>query len=642
MSGGDEVDRAVVGAGPTTLDPGLWSVYVFEHNDAGGWEVSAQIDQTTPNAARSFGASLDLSGDRLVVNDGPSMVRSFDRVSGAWEQSGTVELDTSGEISLAVLGDTLLVGQQNYSLPFGIEGPKNNIGRADFYGHDGASWVHAAYTDGNANEGRLGASVALSHDIAIIGEPGSGLIHDVQLVHGTWTLNGMYLDLTASPGARLGTAVAITDNNAVVLAPFDTSPGLGVDPPAGSTGSAQGLIALATLRSPDPERALRVTEPATLEIREGGKPLVGTITLTRRPRHPVRIEAFTPDYSVSFTVDIEPSDWRKETPFLIYAGDDFVAQGSRSAALNLTVSSQDPAFDGAYLPIISGGIDGDGNPQTITVAVTDDDSTEERVLFSVAGAGTLPGIGRYDGADLFTYEPTSGAVSMWFDGSDVGLAGNEIDALEVGPYPSLYLSLERPAVIPRRFANGRLLRVEPQDIIVFTPSYLGAETMGSFSMWLDGSTVGLTAPDENIDGIDTGAFGPIVSLTGTGKVPGWGAPGQITVDDSDLIELVAGGWSHRFVGSQHSLTTPGENIGDFHYLPGSNILQFHTTGPFQVPDGAGGTISGRSNTLLTCVNWGGPNPDLPCVASVLSVINHPGVSNRTIDAFDMIPAAPSG
>lgn len=522
-------DRAVVGAGPTTVDPGLWSVYIFERDGNGEWGIVAQIDQAAPNATRSFGESLDLSGNRLVVNDGSSTVRSFDNNSGTWEQSGTVLLDTSGQISLAVLGDVLLVGQQNYSLPSGIEGPKNNIGRADFYSHDGSSWVHVSYVDGNANEGRLGASVALSHDIAIIGEPGGGGIYDVQLVRGTWILNGLYQDLTASPGGRLGTAVALTDNSAVVLAPFDSSPGLGVDPPPSSPVSAEGLIAVATLRSADPARALRVTEPVTQEMREGGKPLAGTITLTRQPRHPVRVEGFTPDSSAGFSVEIEPSNWQRATPFLIYAGDDSIAQGNRSLVIQIVVTSQDPAFDGDYLPVTSGGIDGDGNPQTITVTVTDDDSTAERLLLSVAGAGTLPGVGRYDGADLLAYSPLSGAISMWFDGSDVGLAGNEIDALELGPHPWLLLSLERSAVIPRRFAGGQLLRVEPQDIIAFTPNYLGDETMGSFSLWLDGSTVGLTTAEENVDGIDTGSFGPIVSLAGKGKVPGWGAPGQMLV-----------------------------------------------------------------------------------------------------------------
>ena len=156
-------------------------------------------------------------------------------------------------------------------------------------------------------------------------------------------------------------------------------------------------------------------------------------------------------------------------------------------------------------------------------------------------------------------------------------------------------------------------------------------------MWLDGSTVGLTTPDENIDGMETdGSTWPIVSLSGKGKVPMWLAPGQLTVDDSDLIRLVSGGWIRDFVGAEHSLTTPGENIGDFHYVPGSRILRFHTTGPFQVPGATGETISGRSNTILTCNNFGG------CAASVFNVIRDPRLSERTIDAFDMIPASPTG
>lgn len=100
--------------------------------------------------------------------------------------------------------------------------------------------------------------------------------------------------------------------------------------------------------------------------------------------------------------------------------------------------------------------------------------------------------------------------------------------------------------------------------------------------------------------------------------------------------MLPGGWYRHFVGAEHSLTTPGENIGDFHYVPGSRVLQFHTTGPFQVPDATGGTISGRSNTILTCNDFG------DCPASVFSVISDPKLANRTIDAFDVIPAAPAG
>lgn len=91
---------------------------------------------------------------------------------------------------------------------------------------------------------------------------------------------------------------------------------------------------------------------------------------------------------------------------------------------------------------------------------------------------------------------TTGSWSIYFDGSDVGLSGGKenIDSLSVLTDGRLLVSTSGKATVPGATA-------EDEDVLAFAPSSLGAATWGAWSIYFDGSDVGLATADEDVDAV---------------------------------------------------------------------------------------------------------------------------------------------
>src|SRR5690606_635655 len=102
---------------------------------------------------------------------------------------------------------------------------------------------------------------------------------------------------------------------------------------------------------------------------------------------------------------------------------------------------------------------------------------------------------------------------------------------------SLLIALGKPQTVP-----GVSGKVKPNDVLRFVPSSLGATTAGTWSMYLKGSTVGLTTTGAKIDAIlyDHQCWNPdcartlTISISGSGSVPA-ASGGALAVKDEDLI-----------------------------------------------------------------------------------------------------------
>lgn len=148
-----------------------------------------------------------------------------------------------------------------------------------------------------------------------------------------------------------------------------------------------------------------------------------------------------------------------------------------------------------------------------------DDGT---LLFSTERDGSLPGVGAFTESDILRFTPTSlgstttGTVSMYFDGSDVDLDnGNEnIDAVSVLANGDIIVSTNgTPAV-------AGVAGVDSSDLLRFAPTSLGTTTEGTWSIYLDGSDVGLGTA-EQIVGVWVAQNGDISFTTAAAfAVPG--------------------------------------------------------------------------------------------------------------------------
>ncbi len=169
--------------------------------------------------------------------------------------------------------------------------------------------------------------------------------------------------------------------------------------------------------------------------------------------------------------------------------------------------------------------------------------------------------------------------SMFFDGSDVGIEAAKIDALAVTGPNTLLLSFVDPVVVP-----GISGTVDDSDIVLFTASSLGETTAGSFSLYFDGSDVGLTTGDEDLDGLDVLADGRlIISTKGIVDVPGVTGVGQdlLVFTPSSTGPTTSGTWAMYFNGIDAELTTSAEAV-DAVAVDGSGRLYLSTSGSFAV------------------------------------------------------------
>jgi sugar lactone lactonase YvrE len=169
------------------------------------------------------------------------------------------------------------------------------------------------------------------------------------------------------------------------------------------------------------------------------------------------------------------------------------------------------AFDGSDVGIASLRID--------AFAWLDADT----LLLSFDADKSVPGIaGTVDDSDIVRFDATSlgattiGSFQLYFDGSDVGLTanGHDVDALEL-------LSGGRILISTRDSVTVSGVSARDEDLLAFIPTSLGNDTAGSFSLYFDGSDVGLGDAGEDVDAAAVDASGRIyLSTDAAFAVPG--------------------------------------------------------------------------------------------------------------------------
>jgi calcineurin-like phosphoesterase family protein/cadherin domain-containing protein len=234
------------------------------------------------------------------------------------------------------------------------------------------------------------------------------------------------------------------------------------------------------------------------------------------------------------------------------------------------------------------------------------------LLLSFDADKAVPGIsGLVDDSDLVRFDATSlgantaGSFSMYFDGSDVGLtaSGHDVDAAEL-------LSDGRILISTTASATVAGVTAQDEDLLAFTPTSLGENTAGGFSLYFDGSDVGLGAAGQDVDAVAVDALGRIyLSTLAAFAVPGLsGQPADVFVfTPSSLGPTTSGTYSPTpyFDGSAHGLDTNNVFAID---LPGAGAPG--NSPPAITSDGGGASASlskPENQTAVTDVNATDPD-----------------------------------
>ncbi len=209
-----------------------------------------------------------------------------------------------------------------------------------------------------------------------------------------------------------------------------------------------------------------------------------------------------------------------------------------------------------------------------------------KALVTVLGTPTLGAAGAIADEDIALYDSATNSWSVYFDGSDVGLASFAIDALTVLPSGELLISLDLDGTLAGLTGGPSGTSVDDSDLLLFVPTSLGANTAGTWSFYFDGSDVGLTTSNEDIDAISilpSGAIG--ISTLGAATITGLSG-----IEDEDIFGFTpttlgaatAGVWSYFFDGSDVGLSTNSSEDVDAFYCPSTGAMNFSTLGAFSV------------------------------------------------------------
>ena len=441
-----------------------------------------------------------------------------------------------------------------------------------------------------------GCSVSWSSDNdAVAAVSTSGLVSGVAVAETPVTITATSRGVTGTASIAV---VPSTNTNPVVTI---------TSPPSGFEGATVSVSATFTDDSGD-------VHAATIDWGEG-PPAAGTVDGTDGGGTVTGSHVYANDGSYAVTVTVTDNRGGAgqggatglvaNVPPVPSAGGPY--SGVEGSPITFTASASDPGADALTF---AWDFDHDGTFQaeafgatvqraytasrtyTVALQVSDDDastlvtttaSVAPRptvvLYFSLGSSGTVGGVSVAN-EDIVAFDGS--AFSLYFDGSDVGLSSFTIDAFAVISPTEILLSFTDAGTV-----GG--VSMDDSDVLKFTATSLGSATAGTFSMYFDGSDVGLSTSDEDVDAIELLSSGHLlVSTTGSVSVSG------VSGEDEDLLELTptslgpatAGSWKLYFDGSDVGLRSSDEDL-DGVAVDGSGRILLSTTGAFSVPGRSG-------------------------------------------------------
>jgi len=230
----------------------------------------AYLKASNAEAADYFGASVDISGDTLVVGawgeDSADSTESdntelqagaayvFVRSGSTWVQQAYLKASNAGAddrfgFSVAISGDTIVVGAPHEdSDAQSIDGDESdnsasNLGAAYVFVRDGTSWSQQAYVKADhpdaccPTEDRVGWAVDIDGDTIAVGAPeqtwsesltDQGAVYIFHRVGTTWSQQGLVKGSTSDSDDEFGEAVSLSGDSLLVGASEEDSDSTGV------------------------------------------------------------------------------------------------------------------------------------------------------------------------------------------------------------------------------------------------------------------------------------------------------------------------------------------------------------------------------------------------------------------------------
>ncbi len=309
---------------------------------------------------------------------------------------------------------------------------------------------------------------------------------------------------------------------------------------------------------------------------------------------PADNSSFTPGELIVFTGTASDTEDGDLTGSLVWSSSRDGALGNGSTVNSSSLSVGTHVITATVTD--SGGLDG-SNTISITISSTSSSLPTGIFVSTDTNSGTVGGVS-FGREDILRYDVATDAWFVHFDGSDVGVDGEDINGFHIMADGSILFTMRGTAVLPD------VGSVDTMDIVRFVPTTLGENnTAGVFELYFKGSDVGLGPSSqvsaERINALSVLSDGRlIVSTSGSFAVPG------VSGKDEDLIaftatslgEVTSGTWEIYFDGSDVALRDGGngEELEGVSISDNGDIF-LTTKGAFSVPG-----LSGDGADILRC------------------------------------------
>ena len=210
---------------PSSFVPGY--VYIYQRGPA--WLFNARLQAPAPTGGDTFGASLAMEGNTLVVgapaNGIDGKVYVFNNANGVWRFQQTLQ-QPAGTTGNTSFGSAVALSRSTIA----VGAPSQAPGSVHVFVKDNTGvWVpqaRLAPSDTANTASGFGTAVAVADDTIIAGAPGTltantsltGAAYIFGRRNNVWTQQSVFLPMTTE-NAKLGTSVAMSGNTAVLGAP---------------------------------------------------------------------------------------------------------------------------------------------------------------------------------------------------------------------------------------------------------------------------------------------------------------------------------------------------------------------------------------------------------------------------------------
>jgi len=228
-------------------------------------------------------------------------------------------------------------------------------------------------------------------------------------------------------------------------------------------------------------------------------------------------------------------------------------------------------------------------------------------LFVGTNRGGEVGGVHFGDVDILALDRDTGTWSKFFEGRDVNVKTN-LTGFTFEPGGCLLISFD---------GNEKKLGlgiVKPNDILKFCQTSLGETTTGTWSMYFDGSDVGLSAKDENLDALEILPDGRLLlstkgnfSVKDAANNPVTGRDEDILIFDPTTLGPDTAGSFERYLDGSDVPGLDKEDITGIYYNPLNGDLHITIQGKFNV----GGLIGDHSDIIILRPNGGGGYAVLP-------------------------------